>query len=110
MEDTSIPPHNPDRSLLHAQLGLIIHQLQFLMKGNNTMSQAVDTLVLQVQACETVIDGAVTLLNGIPAILAANGVDPVAIAAVTDDLKTKTDALAAAVAAVPPAAVPPATV
>jgi len=64
---------------------------------------ALTDLQAAVAAEDTVIAGAVTLLNGIAARLAAAGTDPVALAALTADVTANADALAAAVATVPPA-------
>jgi hypothetical protein len=57
-----------------------------------------------VTAEDTVIDSAITLLQGLAAALAAAGTDPAKLAALHTDITTKTQALAAAVAANTPAA------
>ena len=64
---------------------------------------ALTDLQAAVAAENTVIAGAVVLLNGIAARLAAAGTDPAALAALTADITANSDALAAAVATVPPA-------
>lgn len=56
------------------------------------------------QANEDVEASAVLLINGIAARIAAAGVDPAKLSALTASLKTETDTLAAAVAANTPAA------
>lgn len=58
-----------------------------------------DDLQAEVAQDDDVISSAVTLINGIAARITAAGVDPVKLAAVTADLSTKRQALAAAVAA-----------
>jgi hypothetical protein len=63
-----------------------------------------DDLKAEVTESTTVQQGAITLINGIAARLAAAGTDPTALQALTDSLKTNSDALAAAVAANTPAA------
>lgn len=58
---------------------------------------AIDDLQAAVTAEDTVIDSAVVLLNGIPALIAAAGVDPAKLAALQSDITAKTTALSAAV-------------
>ena len=58
---------------------------------------AIDDLQAAVAAEDTVIDSAVTLLNGIPALIAAAGVDPAKLTALQTDIQTRTASLAAAV-------------
>ena len=65
-----------------------------------------DALVATIAAEDTVIDSAVTLLNGLAPIVAAAAGDKAASLAVAADIKAKSDALAAAVAANTPAAPP----
>ena len=61
-----------------------------------------------VAAESTVIDSAITLLQGLYTALQATAGDPTALNALATEIKTKTDALAAAVAANTPAAAAPA--
>jgi len=65
-----------------------------------------DALTAQVTANTTVIESALTLINGFAAQLAAAGTDPAALAALQASLKSEDDKLAAAVAANTPAAPP----
>lgn len=65
------------------------------------VSPEVQALQEQVAATDGVIDSAVTLLNGIVDILGNVAGDKAATLAVRDDLKARTDALAAAVENVP---------
>lgn len=66
--------------------------------------QALADLQAAVAAEDTVIDSAVTLIQGIPDLIAAAGTDPAALAALSADINTKAQALGAAVAANTPAA------
>lgn len=65
---------------------------------------AIDTLTEQVAANKTVVDSALVLINGIADRIKSAGVDPAKLAALTSDLKSEDDALAAAVAANTPGA------
>lgn len=58
-------------------------------------------LTAQVAATDAGIDSAVTLIEGIPALLASAGVDPAVVAALRVQLAAETDKLAAAVMQVP---------
>ena len=69
---------------------------------------ALDDLAAAVAKEDTVIDSAIALINGIPALIAAAGVDPAKLAALQADISAKSDALAAAVTANTPAAPAPA--
>jgi hypothetical protein len=60
----------------------------------------------QVQQTTTVEQSAVTLIQGLATQLAANATDPAAIAQLAQQLKTSSDALAAAITANTPAANP----
>lgn len=66
---------------------------------------AIDDLAAAVAAEDTVIDSAVTLIQGIPALIAAAGVDPAKLAALQTDITAKTAALAAAIVVGTPAPV-----
>lgn len=70
---------------------------------------ALTDLQAAVAAEDTVIASAVTLINGIPALIAAAGTDPAALTALQSDITAQATALAAAVAANTPAATPPVT-
>jgi hypothetical protein len=84
----------------------ILTAIQSLVAQGVKIMAAIDDLQAAVAAEDTVIDGAVTLLQGIAARLDAAGVDPAKLAALSTDIKTKTQALADAVASVPPAPTP----
>ena len=64
------------------------------------MSAEMDALKAQVAANTTIVKSAIVLINGIAARIAAAGTDPVALAALTTELKAQDAALAAAVASV----------
>lgn len=67
---------------------------------------AIDDLAAAVAAEDTVIDGAVTLLNGIPALIAAAGTDQAALTKLQQDITAKTATLSAAIVANTPAPAP----
>lgn len=73
----------------------------------DAMSAEMDALTAQVTANTAVLQSAVTLINGIADRIAAAGVDPAKLTALTDELRQQDDALAAAVAANTPAAPAP---
>lgn len=75
-----------------------------IIEGFKKMSKEMDDLTAQVKANSSLLDSATTLINGIAARITAAGTDPVALKALTDELKAKDDALAAAVTANTPAA------
>lgn len=78
--------------------------LVLILKQETKIMSAFDDLAADVAAEDTVIDGAVALINGFAGQLAAAGTDPAKLAALSADIKTKTSALAAAVLANTPAA------
>lgn len=82
---------------LRNQGALILERLDIIMS-------AMDDLQAAVAAEDTVIDSAITLIQGIPALIAAAGVDPAKLAALQSDITAKSAALGAAVAANTPAA------
>lgn len=67
---------------------------------------AMDDLATTVTAEDTVIDGAVALINGFAAQIAAAGTDPTKLAALSTDIKAKTAILSAAVLANTPTPAP----
>jgi len=84
---------------LERMVGLVLDNQERIMA-------AIDDLQAAVTAEDTVIDSAITLIQGIPALIAAAGVDPAKLAALQSDITAKSGALAAAVAANTPAAKP----
>lgn len=63
------------------------------------MSQQVDQLAARVTEMDTVVDSAITLINGLAGQIASLKDDPAKLEALSAELKSKADALAAAVAA-----------
>jgi hypothetical protein len=87
------------------RLDQILARLDALGRQESTIMQELDDLTAQVKATDDAQQSALVLINGIADRLAAAGTDPVKLAALTADLKTNSDALAAAVTAnTPPAA------
>ena len=86
---------------LSKKLDLIITNGQ---KLESRIMAAIDDLQAAVAAEDTVIDSAVALIQGIPALIAAAGVDPAKLAALQTDIAAHATTLAAAVAANTPAA------
>jgi hypothetical protein len=85
------------------------HQGALILERLETIMSALDDLQAAVTAEDTVIDSAITLIQGIPALIAAAGVDPAKLSALQADITAKSAALGAAVAANTPAAGTPAT-
>lgn len=97
----------PDFEVL-SRLEAIEDKLDLILQNQETTMAAIDDLQAAVTAEDTVIDSAITLIQGIPALIAAAGVDPAKLQALQSDITAKSQALATAVAANTPAAVPPA--
>jgi len=83
--------------------------VSLVLQNQETIMSAIDDLQAAVTAEDTVIDSAITLINGIPALIAAAGTDPAKLAALQADVAAKSTALAQAVVANTPAAKPPTT-
>src|ERR1700742_3035057 len=88
---------------IDGDLKLLLQQME------NRIMSALDDLQAAVAQEDTVIASAITLIDGIPALIAAAGTDPAKLQALQSDIQSKSQALAAAVAANTPAATPPAT-
>jgi hypothetical protein len=84
----------------------IIHHIEYkltkILEGLNKMSKEFDDLTEQVHTNTVALDSAVVLINGIADRIAAAGVDPTKLKALTDELRTKDEELAAAVLAETP--------
>jgi hypothetical protein len=91
---------------VRARLDDIFEQLGLVVRNQETTMSAIDDLQAAVAAEDTVIDSAITLIQGIPALIAAAGVDPAKLAALQSDITAKSSALASAVAANTPAPPP----
>lgn len=89
-------------------LSTIQHQNNLILERMETIMSALDDLQAAVAAEDTVIDSAITLIQGIPALIAAAGTDPAKLQALSADITAKSTALAAAVAANTPVAPAPA--
>lgn len=72
--------------------------LEIIIRQGVIEMAAIDDLQADVTAEDTVIEGAVALINGFAAQLAAAGVDPAKLASLRSDIQARTQALAAAVA------------
>jgi hypothetical protein len=98
------------------QLDRIECSIKFLGEQMAALDDALTALTAKVTAEDTVIDSAVTLIQGIPALISAavtaalaQGATPAQLQAITDlgtTITAKSDALAAAVTANTPAAPP----
>jgi len=93
---------------IRSAVNYLLQRVQLVIDKENTMSAELDALKAQVAETIGVEQSAVTLLNGVNAKLtdlanqlAAAGIDNAAVLALSADLKSNTDALAAAVAANP---------
>lgn len=80
--------------------------LTLILQKEEQQMAAIDDLEAQVAETDGAMESATTLLQGILSRLDQAGTDPTKLAALKNDLKAHSDALAAAVAAVPP---PPTT-
>ncbi len=95
----------PDHEVLR-RLDAIENKVDLILDKQEMIMSALDDLQAAVAAEDTVIDSAIKLIDGIPALIAAAGVDPAKLAALQTDITTKSAALAAAVTANTPAAAP----
>ena len=75
-----------------------------ILRNQEALMAALDDLTAQVAANKVTIESAIVLINGIAARITAAGTDPVALKALTDNLKAEDDNLAQAVVANTPAA------
>lgn len=91
-------------SWLRKLLGLdrIEAKLDLLLKEVKTMAQELDDLESQVTNTDGTMESVTVLLQGILDRLDQAGTDPARLTALKDALKARTDALAAAAAAIPP--------
>ena len=82
------------------------HLLKLILKNQERMMAAIDDLAAAVAVEDTVIDSAVALINGIPALIAAAGVDPVKLGQLQADIKALAETLSASVVANTPLPTP----
>jgi hypothetical protein len=80
----------------------MLHQV---LKQEGKLMSAFDDLQSDIAAEDTVVDGAVKLLNAIPGLIAAAGNDPTKLAALRSDIQSHTTTLAAALIVGTPAPV-----
>lgn len=78
------------------RLDAISTKLGLVYELEKTMADTIDDVVTDMAAEDTQIDAAVVLINSLPGLIAAAGVDPAKLAALRSDIKTKTAAIAAA--------------
>lgn len=79
-------------------------KLDAILANQEKIMSALSDLQASVAAEDTVMDSAVTLLQGLSAALKAAGTDPAALAALKADIDAKTQTLAAAITQNTPAA------
>jgi hypothetical protein len=92
------------QSNLSAKIDAITVLLDNILRKEIQMSQELDALTVQVKSTTDAEASAVLLLQGLSAQIAAIKTDPVALQKLSDDLKTGSDNLAAAILANTPAA------
>lgn len=86
----------------------ILDALKAIQGDISKMASALDQLVLDVAAENTVIESAITLLNGLSALIKAAGTDPTKLAALSSTVNAESAKLAAALLAnALPASTPP---
>jgi peptidoglycan hydrolase CwlO-like protein len=87
----------------------ILQKLQILQETLNTMAADLTALTAQVAQNTSVVNSALTLIQGLAAEITAAQGDPAALAAIVSQLNSSDTALAVAVAANTPAAAPTTT-
>jgi hypothetical protein len=96
---------------LHEKLDLILRRLaqikELLHKEGHVIMSALDDLVAKVQSESTVIDGAVTLLGQLSALVKAADPNNPKLVDLANQIDAKTQAIAAAITVNTPAAPPP---
>lgn len=85
-------------------LAALERKLDLILTNQETIMSALDDLTTQVSSNTTVIQSALTLINGIADRIKAAGTDSAALDALTASLKADDNALAAAVSANTPTA------
>lgn len=81
-------------------------KIDLILSNQEHEMAAIDDLATAVAAEDTVIASAVVLLQGIPGLISAAGVDPAKLAALQTDIQNQTATLAAAVLVGTPGAGP----
>src|ERR1700691_292860 len=80
-----------------SRLDKIEYKLDLIFSKQEAITDAIDELATADAAEDTVIASAVVLLQGIPGLISAAGVDPAKLAALQTDIQNQTAHLAAAV-------------
>ena len=91
--------HSSDEGEILDQLGRISDQVDLLLTEAGKMSAELERLTTEVTEIGAVVDSAVALINGLAQQIRDLATDPAALNALADELDTKANALAAAVAA-----------
>lgn len=89
------------------KLNRVLALLSLVLKEEKKMSRELDDLTTQVRQNTDLEQGAITLIKGLADQITASKDDPAKLTALTNELKTKADALAAAITANTP--LPPQT-
>lgn len=96
--------HHSNLHEIEHKLDRILHLLEEIKKKEAHMSVELDALTVQVTENTDLERSAITLIEGIAALLAAAKDDPVKIAALAASLKASAESLSAAISANTPAA------
>lgn len=75
----------------------LLEKLNYLEETIMTLNEAITALTAKVAEQGTVVESAITLLNGLTARLTAANVDPAVVQAITDQVNLQSTALAGAV-------------
>ena len=108
MRDTLDTLSRIEKRLTRLQAGqdTILRLTAITLTFQGKIMSALSELQAAVASEDTVIDSAITLIEGIPALIAAAGTDAAALAALQADIAAHATALSAAVVANTPAAAP----
>jgi hypothetical protein len=99
MNQADLTVLNTKLDVILTQLGMDNRLLQAVKTEEDKIMATIDEVQADVTAEDTVVDSAITLIQGIAAALKAAGTDPTKLAALHNDITTKSAALADAVAA-----------
>jgi hypothetical protein len=99
MQVFGLPYHHHEKPMDGASPAVVelYHMLAHIINTQEKIMAAIDDLATAVAAEDTVIDSAVVLLQGIPALIAAAGTNPAKLTQLQSDITAKTTALSAAV-------------
>lgn len=99
MAQLELPIKLPELKAIQKQLADLSDLIHQLIQKEVLMSQQLAELEAAVAANTTVVESAITLINGLASQILELKDDPVRLATLAHDLQAKTDALAAAVQA-----------